>query len=77
MSEENLVEYIAKNLVNDADAVTIERKDRGRTVVLELHVAQEDMGRVIGKAGRVANAIRSLLRATSERGRKRIILEIE
>ena len=77
MSEENLVEYIAKNLVNDADAVSIERKDRGRTVVLELHVAQEDMGRVIGKGGRVANAIRSLLRATSERGRKRIILEIE
>lgn len=77
--EDELIKYIAENLVNDASSVAIKRKDNGRTVVLELTVAQEDMGRVIGKNGRVANAMRSLLRALSDDDRrgKRIILEIE
>lgn len=79
MSEESLVQYIAENLVNDPSQVKLNRRETGRTLVLELKVAQGDMGRVIGKNGRVANAIRSLLRAaSSDRGRgQRVILEIE
>jgi len=83
--EEDLVQYIAENLVNDPEQVNINRKETNRSVVLELSVASDDMGRVIGRNGRVANSIRALLRAlpTSEEGkgrnrrRKRIILEIE
>lgn len=86
--EEELVRYIAENLVNNPEEVTITRKETSRAVVLELHVAPDDMGRVIGKNGRVANAVRSLLRAMhsgqhqdqdGERRRRdqRIILEIE
>ncbi len=77
--EEDLIRYIAENLVNDPEGVTLNRRDAGRNVILELRVAQGDMGRVIGKSGRVANAMRSLLRAMTEddhRGR-RVILEIE
>lgn len=83
--EEDLVQYIAENLVNDPEQVNINRKETNRSVVLELSVASDDMGRVIGRNGRVANSIRALLRAlpSSEEGkgrnrrRKRIILEIE
>lgn len=77
-TEESLVQYIAENLVNDPEQVNINRRKKGRTVILELNVASDDMGRVIGKDGRVANAIRALLRASDRsRGRSRIILEIE
>jgi uncharacterized protein len=76
--EEDLIRYIAENLVNDPSQVKIETRKRGRNIIVELNVASEDMGRVIGKSGRVANAMRSLLRAAdNSRGRKRIILEIE
>lgn len=76
--EDELIRYIAENLVNVPEEITVNRRKKGRTVVLELHVAPEDMGRVIGKSGRVANAMRALLRATdTSRGRQRIILEIE
>ncbi|MCY4145346.1 MAG: KH domain-containing protein [Chloroflexi bacterium] len=81
--EEQLVQYIAENLVRHPDQVRISRKDTSRNIVLELSVASGDMGRVIGRNGRVANSIRSLLRAMpehSERGRgrrRRVILEIE
>lgn len=82
--EENLVQYIAENLVNSPEEVSVKRKDTGRSVVLELSVASSDMGRVIGRNGRVANSIRALLRAMpppdSDRGqdrRRRVILEIE
>lgn len=76
--EEELVRYIAENLVNDPSKVELSTRKKGRNVIVELHVAPDDMGRVIGKGGRVANAIRALLRAASdERSRKRIILEIE
>ena len=84
MMEEELVQYIAENLVNSPDEVSIKRKETNRSVVLELSVASDDMGRVIGRNGRVANSIRALLRAMSspdsERGgerRRRVILEIE
>jgi predicted RNA-binding protein YlqC (UPF0109 family) len=78
--EEELVRFLAENLVNDPAQVKVERRDAGRTLVLELNVAQEDMGRVIGKGGRVANAMRTLLRAVqdeSENRPKRVVLEIE
>ncbi len=82
--EENLVQYIAENLVNSPEEVSVKRRDTGRNVVLELSVASDDMGRVIGRNGRVANSIRALLRAMpssdAEGGRdrrRRVILEIE
>jgi len=76
--EEELIRYIAENLVNDPGEVTVQTRQKGRTTVIELHVGQKDMGRVIGKNGRVANAMRSLLRASSRtQGNRRIILEIE
>ena len=82
--EEELVQYIAENLVNAPDEVSLRRKETNRSLVLELSVASEDMGRVIGRNGRVANSIRALLRAMpgaeNERGRdrrRRVILEIE
>ena len=85
MNEEELVSYIARNLVNDPEQVKVDRRESGRTVVLNLTVAPGDMGRVIGRSGRVANAIRALLRALSpgdedfgpDRRRRRVILEIE
>lgn len=74
---EDLVAYIAKSLVNDPSQVSVRRRVTNSAIVLELRVAPEDIGRVIGKDGRVANAIRSLLRAADQRNRgKRIILEI-
>ena len=75
--EKELVEHIAKNLVNDPSAVQVNRREARNSVILELHVAQDDMGRVIGKSGRVANAIRSLLRAQTSNSHKRVILEID
>ncbi len=74
--EAELVEHIARNLVNKPEEVRVSRREGRNTVVIVLHVAPDDMGRVIGKNGRVANAIRSLLRAMSK-DRKRIILEID
>jgi predicted RNA-binding protein YlqC (UPF0109 family) len=76
--EEDLIQYIAENLVNDPEKVSVQKNKKGRNIILELNVASDDMGRVIGKSGRVANAMRSLLRASDRRrGRGRIILEIE
>ena len=76
--EEDLIRYIAENLVNKPDDVKVERRKKGRNTVVHLSVASEDMGRVIGKNGRVANAMRAILRAADKRsGRSRIILEIE
>ena len=83
MAEEQLVQYIAENLVNAPDDVKVTTKETGRSVVIELSVAPDDMGRIIGRSGRVANSIRALLRAVSssdDRGRerrRRVILEIE
>jgi uncharacterized protein len=73
---ESLVEYIAKSLVEDPSQVEVEQKNSGSSIIIELRVAQEDTGRVIGKNGRVADAIRSLLRVMSDNSRKRVILKI-
>lgn len=75
--EKELVEYIAQNLVNDPEQVEVKSKETNSSIILELHVAKNDMGRVIGKNGRVANAIRSLLRASGNSRKKRVILEID
>jgi hypothetical protein len=72
---EQLIEYIAKSLVDDPAQVEVRRRNAGQTIILELRVAPEDAGRVIGRNGRVANAIRALLYASIDRG-KRVILKI-
>lgn len=71
-----LIEYIAKSLVDDPTEVVVTEHRRGRNVRLELSVADEDMGRVIGRNGRVANAMRSLLRVTSAGEDARVTLDI-
>lgn len=75
--EEELVEYIAQNLVNDPSQVQVKSRRTSSSTILELNVAPDDMGRVIGKQGRVANAIRSLLRVIAKRKNTRIILDID
>jgi len=80
-SLEDLVGYVAKSLVNDPSQVKVKRRATNSAVIVELHVAPEDVGRVIGKDGRVANSIRALLRVANRSGNarnsKRIILEID
>lgn len=71
-----LIEFIAKSLVDDPSQVHVEEVVRSRQIVYQLHVAPEDMGRVIGKGGRVANAMRTLLRVAAAREGKRAVLEI-
>ena len=71
-----LVEYMAKSLVNDPDAVVVREIEGANSTVFELSVAPDDMGRVIGKQGRVANAMRTLLRVAAVKEGKRVTLEI-
>ncbi len=71
-----LTEYIAKSLVDHPDEVVVDEFHRGGRVTLELHVAKDDMGRVIGKGGRVANAIRTLLRVAAERDGSQVTLDV-
>ena len=71
-----LVEYIAKSLVENPDQVEVREMQNGNRVRLELSVAKEDMGRVIGKNGRVANSIRTLLRVAAERDGKQATLDV-
>lgn len=71
-----LVEYIARSLVDEPDAVQVVQRDVGRTTILELTVAPEDTGKVIGREGRVAKAIRVLLRVAASRQQRRAVLEI-
>ena len=71
-----LVELIAKSLVNNPDAVSIEEDVNGTTTTLRLHVAPEDMGKVIGKQGRIAKAIRSVMKAAATRKNIKVIVDI-
>ena len=73
---QELVRYIASSLVDDPSQVQVNEVERDGAIVYELRVAAEDMGRVIGKKGRVANAMRTLLRVVSARQGKRATLEI-
>jgi len=72
----DLVEYIACSLVDDPDRVSITERKAGNRIKLELSVRKEDMGQVIGKGGRVANAMRVLLRVVAAREGKQITLEV-
>ena len=71
-----LTEYIAKSLVEHPDEVSVYEVRHGDRVTLELSVAKDDMGRVIGKGGRVANAIRTLLRVAAEREGSQVTLDV-
>ncbi|MBQ1457769.1 MULTISPECIES: KH domain-containing protein [Butyrivibrio] len=71
-----LVEVIAKALVDNPGEVVVTEKDDGRNVTIELHVAASDMGKVIGKQGRIAKAIRSVVKAASTREDKHVDVEI-
>lgn len=71
-----LIEYIARQLVDDPDSVVVSEVEGEQTSVIELKVAKEDLGKVIGKQGRTARAMRTLLGAVSTKARKRAVLEI-
>lgn len=71
-----LVEYLARQLVDDPDAVRVEEEQSEGAIVLRLHVAQDDVGKVIGRQGRVARALRAVVRAGAARQRQRVLLEI-
>ncbi len=71
-----LVEVIAKSLVENPDEVVVTEKESGKTLILELKVAPSDMGKVIGKQGRIANAIRSVVKAAASREDRKVIVDI-
>jgi hypothetical protein len=73
---QDLIAYVAKLLVDEPDSVEVNAVEGERTVILELVVAPSDLGKVIGREGRTARAMRTLLAATSARHRKRAVLEI-
>ena len=72
-----LVEVIAKSLVDYPEEVVVTETENDRAIVLELHVAQSDMGKVIGKQGRIAKAIRTVVRAAGSKGNKKIMVDIQ
>jgi len=74
--EKDLVEYIVKSLVDSPDDVTVNVVEADKATILELKVATEDIGKVIGKQGRIAKAIRTILSATATKSGKRAVLEI-
>lgn len=71
-----LVEFIAKSLVDSPEQVSVNEIESDRSIVLELRVAPEDMGKVIGKQGRIAKAIRTVTKAVATREGKKVIVEI-
>jgi len=71
-----LVLFLARHLVNDPDAVEVKETQGDTASVLELRVAQEDLGRIIGKQGRTAKAIRTMLNAAASRVNRKVVLEI-
>lgn len=71
-----LLEYLAKALVDSPDEVRVESTETETTVILELNVAKEDIGKVIGKQGRIARALRTVVKASAVKNGKRAIVEI-
>jgi predicted RNA-binding protein YlqC (UPF0109 family) len=71
-----LLEWIARRLVDEPDSVRVETEEREDAVVFHLHVAPDDVGKVIGRQGRIARALRSLVRAAGARADRRFLLEI-
>ena len=76
MAAADLVEYVAKSLVDDPDAVRVDVVEGDEGTIIELHVAESDMGKVIGRNGSVAKALRTLLKVTSARTGEPVSLEI-
>ena len=74
---EELLAWIARGLVDEPDAVRVERVEEVDAVVLRHFVAPDDVGKVIGRQGRVARALRTLVRSAGARGDKRLVLEIQ
>lgn len=72
-----IVEYVAKHLVNNPDEIVIEEKEEDGVVDLKLLVHADDMGKIIGKQGRIANSIRSILKACAIKEQKKVNLEID
>ncbi len=75
-SMQKLVEFIAKSLVDDPSQVLVSEIEGESSVILELRVGQEDMGRIIGKGGRTVNAMRTLVRVLAAKQGKRVTLEV-
>ena len=71
-----LLAYLARELVDDPDSVRVEVEDRDGTVVLRLHVAPDDLGKVIGRGGRIVRALRTVVRASAVREGRRVLVEI-
>lgn len=74
--EKEFVEFVAKALVDDPDSVSVNVIEGEKSTILELKVAQDDIGKVIGKHGRIAKAVRTLISAASTKTGKRVVLEI-
>ena len=72
-----LVEVIAKALVDDPESVVVNEREEKKTTVLEVRVAESDMGKVIGKQGRIAKAIRSVVKAAAAKEDKKVVVEIQ
>jgi hypothetical protein len=72
----DLLEYLARSLVDSPDEVHVQMTETDTTVVLELTVAKDDVGKVIGKQGRIARALRTIVKASAVRDGKRAIVEI-
>ena len=71
-----LIEYIVKSLVDDEESVEITESVKGKTILFEIRVAQEDMGKIIGKQGKIAKALRTLTKAAATKENKKIKKEI-
>jgi len=71
-----LLAYLARELVENPDAVRVETEERDDALVLVLHVAADDVGKVIGRQGRIARALRTLVRASATRDGRRVLVEI-
>ncbi len=76
MSVKDLMKELIVAIVDDTDAVEISEIQGTRTTILELRVAKDDLGKVIGKKGRIAGSIRTILNATAAKQRKKFVLEI-
>ena len=73
----NLVEVIAKSLVEFPDEVVVTQKEDDNTITIELHVAASDVGKVIGKQGRIAKSIRSVVKAAASKENKKVVVDIQ
>ena len=71
-----LLEFIAKSMVTDPESVQVEGVEKENLTVLKLHVAESDMGKVIGKQGRIAKAIRTVIKSAGSRENKKVVVDI-